>query len=49
MIDFDEEIKKFKPSLEVGDVEEAIYNNELQDIIDIMQQAQSQKNQEKDR
>ena len=27
MIDFDEEIKKFKPSLEVEDAEEAIYNN----------------------
>ena len=27
MIDFDEEIKKFKPSLEVEDAEDAIYNN----------------------
>ena len=39
MINFDEEIKKFKPSLELGDVEEAIYDNEMQDIMDVMQQA----------
>ena len=25
MIDFDEEIKKFKPSLEVDDIENAVY------------------------
>ena len=43
MINFDEEIKKFKPSLELGDVEEAIYENEMQDIMDVMQQvAQNQ-------
>ena len=29
MIDFDEEIKKFKPSLEVEDAEDAIYNLSL--------------------
>ena len=29
MIDFDEEIKKFQPSLEVDDAEEAIYNNDV--------------------
>ena len=28
MLDFDEEIKKFQPSLEVEDAEDAIYNNE---------------------
>ena len=32
MIDFDEEIKKFKPSLEVEDAEDAIYNNDVPDI-----------------
>ena len=35
MIDFDEEIKKFQPSLEVDDAEEAIYNNDVPDIIPI--------------
>lgn len=36
MIDFDEEIKKFQPSLEVDDTEEAIYNNDVPDITDLI-------------
>ena len=28
MLDFDEEIQKFQPSLEVEDAEDAIYKNE---------------------
>ena len=36
MIDFDEEIKKFQPSLEVDDAEESIYNNDVPDITDLI-------------
>ena len=36
MIDFDEEIKKFKPSLEVEYAEDAIYNNDVPDITDLI-------------
>ena len=36
MIDFDEEIKKFKPSLEVEDAGDAIYNNDVPDITDLI-------------
>ena len=36
MIDFYEEIKKFQPSLEVDDAEEAIYNNDVPDITDLI-------------
>jgi len=36
MIDFDEEIKKFQPSLEVDEAEEAIYNNNITDMTDVM-------------
>lgn len=36
MIDFDEEIKKFQPSLEVDEAEEAIYNNNVTDMTDVM-------------
>lgn len=36
MIDFEEEIKKFKPSLEVEDAEDAIYNNNVPDIADLL-------------
>ena len=36
MLDFDEEIKKFQPSLEVEDAEDAIYNNDVPDIRDLI-------------
>ncbi len=36
MINFEEEIKKFHPSLEVEEAEDAIYNNDLTDMVDIM-------------
>lgn len=35
MINFDEEIKKFQPSLEVDEAEDAIYNNNTTDLADI--------------
>ncbi|MBQ1327960.1 MAG: hypothetical protein IIY49_08035 [Eubacterium sp.] len=38
MIDFDEEIKRFQPSLEVSQAEEDILNNDLKDITDIVLQ-----------
>ncbi|MCH5249127.1 MAG: hypothetical protein J1E98_04320 [Lachnospiraceae bacterium] len=36
MINFEEEIKKFHPSLEVEDAEEAIYNQDMTDMADLM-------------
>lgn len=36
MINYEEELKKFKPCLEVGDVEMAIQSQELTDIMDII-------------
>lgn len=36
MIDFEEELKKFHPSLEIEDVEEAIYNQDLTDMADLL-------------
>ena len=38
MIDFEEELKKFKPSLEVEEAEEAIYSHNLTDMTDILQE-----------
>ena len=38
MIDFDEELKKFQPSLEVEEAEEAIYSHDLTDMTDILQE-----------
>ncbi len=36
MLNFDQEIEKFQPSLEVDQAEEAIFNNDLTDIRDIL-------------
>ena len=36
MIDFEEELKKFRPSLEVEDAEEAINGQDSVDMVDIM-------------
>ena len=36
MINFDEEIKKFHPSLEISDVENVIYNQDMKDMVDVM-------------
>ena len=36
MINFDEEIKKFHPSLEISDVKNAIYNQDMKDMVDVM-------------
>ncbi|WMC91951.1 hypothetical protein [Kineothrix sp. MB12-C1] len=35
MINFEEELKKFHLSLEVEDVEDAIYNQDLTDMADV--------------
>ncbi len=36
MINFEEELKKFHPSLEIEDAEEAIYNQDMTDMADIL-------------
>lgn len=43
MIDFEQELKKFKPSLEVDQAEDAIYKNDSKDITDIMQELMKSK------
>lgn len=43
MIDFDEEIAKFEPSLEIEQAEEAIIHNDLTDITDLMEQLLKEK------
>ena len=36
MLDFEEELKKFKPSLEVENLEQAVYDENLTDMTDIL-------------
>ena len=43
MINFEEELKKFKPCLEVEDIEEAVYQEDLTDMTDILKEYVQQK------
>ena len=43
MLDFEEELKKFKPSLEVEEIEEAVYKEDLSDMTDLLKQVMDQK------
>lgn len=43
MINFDEEISKFKPSLEVEQAEDVIKNNDLTDLTDIIKTIMKEK------
>ena len=45
MINFDEEIQKFQPSLEVDEAEDVINNNDLTDVTDIIKTLLKQMNQ----
>ena len=43
MLDFEEELKKFKPSLEVEEIEDAVYQEDLSDVTDLLKQIMDQK------
>lgn len=43
MLDYEEELKKFKPSLEVDDIENAVYQENLTDMTDLLKQVMDQK------
>ncbi len=36
MLNFEEELKRFRPSLEIGNVEDAISKEDLTDMTDLM-------------
>ena len=38
MLNFEEELKKFKPSLEVEEIEKAVYEEDLTDMTDILKE-----------
>lgn len=42
MLDFEEELKKFKPSLEIEDIEDAVYQEDLSDVSDFLKQVMDQ-------
>lgn len=38
MINFEEELKKYRPSMEIEDAEDAIYNRDMTDMMDVLQE-----------
>ncbi|EOS78919.1 hypothetical protein C817_03442 [Dorea sp. 5-2] len=42
MLNFEEELKKFQPSLEVEDLEQAVYQEDLTDMTDILREVVEQ-------
>ena len=44
MLEYEEELKKFKPSLEVEDIEDAVYQEDLSDMTDLLKQVMDQNN-----
>ena len=42
MLDFEEELIKFKPSLEVEDLEDAVYQEDLSDMTELLREVMDQ-------
>ena len=38
MLNFEEELKKFQPSLEIEEIEDAVYQEDLTDMTDILRE-----------
>lgn len=38
MLNYEEELKKFKPCLDVDEVEDVIYGKEMTDVIDLLKE-----------
>ena len=38
MLNFEEELKKFQPSLEIEEIEDAVYQEDLPDMTDILRE-----------
>lgn len=43
MLNYEEEIKKFKPCLEVEDIKEAVYQEDLSDMTDLLREVMDKK------
>ena len=43
MLDSEEGLKTFKPSLEVEEIEDAVYQEDLSDMTDLLKQVMEQK------
>ncbi len=49
MINYEEELKKFHPSMDVNEAEDAIYSRDLTDMTDILKELLSEEKEKKKR
>jgi len=42
MLSFEEELRKFKPSLEVDEIEEAVYQEDVSDMLSLAREVKEQ-------
>ena len=49
MINYEEELKKFHPSMDVNQAEDAIYSRDLTDMTDILKELLSEEKEKKQR
>ena len=49
MINYEEELKKFHPSMDVNEAEDAIYSRDLTDMTDILKELISEEKEKKKR
>lgn len=47
MLNYEEEIRKFKPSLEVEDIEDSVYEEDLTDMQDLLKEVMEKKKKKK--
>ena len=47
MLNYEEELKKFQPSVDVEDIEDAVYQEDLTDMSDILREMIEQTNNSK--
>ena len=47
MLNFEEELKKFQPSLEIEEIEGAVYQEDLTDMTDLLREVIEQTNKQK--
>ena len=43
MLNFEEELKRFKPSMDAGDIESSIKHQDMTDVIDLLREAETRR------
>ena len=49
MLNYEEELKKFKPALDVDEVENMVYGSDIMDVIDLFREMQESSSEDESR